>query len=139
MRRNQNDENMKTDCAMLTGMFRDRESSENVFKALQRKGYSKDEINLVMSDATCSKFFSDEIEKTEFGKKAINGLAGSGNTRVGINGALVGSGIPEARAKFYELGFISGHIVMGVQPRNEEDSRFFEDNWRKNKGVEIHN
>jgi hypothetical protein len=44
----------------------------------------------------------------------------------GIIGALVGSGIPEERAKLYEQGVKDGHIVMGVHPRNDEDSRYFE-------------
>ncbi len=57
----------------------------------------------------------------------------------GIIGALVRSGIPEERAKLYESGINSGDIVMGVTPRNGEDAKYFEQNWRTNKGEEINN
>lgn len=64
--------------------------------------------------------------------------AGAGGVTGGIIGALVGSGIPEARAKLYESGIKKGNIVIGVQPRNDEDAKHFENNWRNNKGQEIH-
>lgn len=47
------------------------------------------------------------------------GLAGAG----GLVGALVGSGIPDGHAKKYETGIKKGGIVMGVQPRNDEDAQ----------------
>jgi hypothetical protein len=64
--------------------------------------------------------------------------AGAGGITGGVIGALVGSGIPEERAKLYESGIKNGNIVMGVHPRNTEDAKYFEDNWRTNKGEEIH-
>jgi hypothetical protein len=64
--------------------------------------------------------------------------AGAGGLTGGVIGALVGSGIPEARAKLYESGIKDGQIVIGVQPRNDEDAEYFEENWRTNKGEEIH-
>jgi len=70
----------------------------------------------------------------------LAGLAGAGAGGVtgGLIGALVGSGIPEERAKLYEKGVKDGRIVMGVHPRNEEDAKFFENDWRTNKGEEIY-
>jgi len=64
--------------------------------------------------------------------------AGAGGITGGIIGALVGSGIPEERAKLYESGIKNGNIVMGVHPRNDEDARYFENDWQNNKGEEIH-
>ena len=64
--------------------------------------------------------------------------AGAGGITGGIIGALVGSGIPEARAKLYKSGIENGNIVIGVKPRNDEDAKYLEDNWRTNKGQEIH-
>ena len=49
--------------------------------------------------------------------------AGAGGLTGGLIGALVGSGIPDEHAKEYEAGIKQGGIVMGVQPRNEEDAR----------------
>jgi len=174
-------DNMTTDRAMLIGMFRDRESTENAYNTLHERGYTKDEINLFMSDETRKKHFSGEVKETEIGTKAAEGAgkgsaiggtvgaiagviaaigtslaipglgiiiagpiaaglagAGAGAITGGVIGALVGSGIPEARAKLYESGIKNGHIVMGVHPRNDEDAKYFENNWRDNKGEEIY-
>lgn len=178
---NQKADNKATDRSMLTGMFHDRESTENAYNTLQERGYQKDDINLVMSDETRKEHFSDDVEETEVGTKAaesagkgsaiggtvgavagviaaigttlaIPGLglviagpiaaglagAGAGGITGGIIGALVGSGIPEARAKLYESGIKEGNIVIGVKPRNDEDAKYFEENWRDNKAEEIH-
>lgn len=64
--------------------------------------------------------------------------AGAGGLTGGLLGALVGSGIPEDHAKEYESGVKEGGIVMGVQPRSEEDARHFENEWRTNRGESIY-
>jgi len=183
---NQNRERMAggktSDRGMLTGMFSDRESTENAYNTLHEKGYTQDDISLIMSDETRKKHFSDEnIKETEIGTKAAEGAgkgsaiggtvgaivgviaaigtsiaipglgiviagplaaglggAGAGGITGGIIGALVGSGIPEARAELYKSGIEKGNIVIGVKPRNDEDAKYLEDNWRNNKGQEIH-
>lgn len=175
-------ENTSTKSGMLTGMFRDRESTENAYNTLQEKGYSSDDISLVMSDETRKNHFSGEYEESEIGTKAAEGAgkgsaiggtvgaivgviaaigtslvipglgiviagpiaaglagAGAGGITGGVIGALVGSGIPEERARQYESGIKNGNIVMGVRPRNDEDAKYFEENWRTNQGEEIHN
>ena len=68
------------------------------------------------------------------------GLAGAGAGALsgGLIGALVGHGIPEEQAKHYEQGIKEGGIVMGVQPRNEEDADYFEKNWRDNRGESVY-
>jgi hypothetical protein len=53
-------------------------------------------------------------------------------------GALIGYGIPEEQAKHYEQGIREGGIVMGVQPRSDEDADYFEKNWRDNRGESIY-
>ncbi|WP_296622177.1 hypothetical protein [Marivirga sp.] len=52
-------------------MFHDRESTENAYKTLQEKGYTKDEINIVMSGDTLKKQFSGNHKHTEFGTYTI--------------------------------------------------------------------
>jgi len=183
MKENQNqmDENRTTDRGILTGMFRDRESTEHAYNTLQERGYTKDDINLIMSDETRKKHFSGDVKETEIGTKAAEGAgkgsaigstvgaivgviaaigtslvipglgiviagpiaaglagAGAGGITGGVIGALVGSGIPEERAKLYESGIKSGNIVMGIHPRNSEDAKYFEENWRTNNVEEIH-
>ena len=64
--------------------------------------------------------------------------AGAGGLTGGLIGALVGAGIPEDRAKLYEKDIKSGGIVMGVNPRSEDDARYFENEWRNYKGENIY-
>lgn len=64
--------------------------------------------------------------------------AGAGGLTGGLIGGLIGHGIPEERAKKYEEGIKNGHIVMGVQPRNDEDATYLEQNWRDARGSEIY-
>lgn len=74
---------------MLTGMFADRESTENAYNALHERGYSKDDINLLMSDDTREKHYSDENDTSELGTKAAE-TAGTGSAIGGTIGAIVG-------------------------------------------------
>lgn len=181
MRENSNVSNNTNGPRMLTGMFHDRESTENAYSSLQERGYTKDDINLVMSADTRKKYFSGDDDDTEIGTKAAEGAgkgsaiggvvgavagviaaigtslvipglglvvagpiaaglagAGAGGLTGGIIGALVGLGIPEARAKLYESGIEDGNIVLGVKPRNEEDAKYFQSQWRTHDGKEIH-
>ena len=64
--------------------------------------------------------------------------AGAGGLTGGLVGALVGSGIPEEHAAEYESGIKNGGIVMGVKPRNAEDAKYFEDEFRRHNGDKIY-
>jgi len=166
--------------SMVTGLFRDRESAERAYGSLSERGYGKDDVNLMMSDDTRKKYFSDD-DDSEFGTKAWEGAgkgaaigggvgatlaaiaaigttlalpglglliagpiaaglagAGAGALTGGLIGALVGHGIPEEHAKYYEKGLREGGIVMGVQPRNDEDADYFEKSWRENRGESVY-
>jgi len=69
---------------MLTGMFTDKESSESAYKSLRDRGYSDDEINVLMSDETRNKYYGDgNITDSELGSKAAEGT--------GIGGAIGGT------------------------------------------------
>lgn len=73
---------------MLTGMFADRESTERAYNSLQERGYTNEEISMVMSDKTRKTHFDDEGE-TEIGTKAAEG-AGKGSAIGGAIGAIAG-------------------------------------------------
>ena len=79
---------------MMTGMFRDRESAERAYNSLSSRGYSKDDVNLVMSDDTRKRHFgdsdSDSHSNTELGNKALEGT-GAGSAIGGTLGAIVGA------------------------------------------------
>ena len=70
---------------LVTGLFPDRDSAELAYKDLSARGYSNDDVNLVMADETRKRHFSgDDSTKTELGTKAAEG-AGVG---AGVGGAL---------------------------------------------------
>jgi hypothetical protein len=77
---------------MLTGMFRDRESAERAYGSLSSRGYTKDDVNLLMSDETRDKYFKDDDDApdTELGSKALEG-AGLGSAIGGTTGAVLGA------------------------------------------------
>jgi hypothetical protein len=165
---------------MLTGMFSDRNSAEGAYNALSQRGYTHNDVNVIMSDETRKKHFSDD-RHTELGNKAMEGAgagsaiggtigavagiiaalgtslvipglgvviagpiaaglagAGAGGIGGGIIGALIGSGIPEDRAKMYESGVKQGNIVLGVTPRNDEDADYLEREWKNNRGENVY-
>ena len=74
----------KTKSGMVTGLFPDRESAERAYESMGRRGYGQDDVNLVMSDDTRKKHFTDDGRETELGNKALKG-AGVG---AGIGGAV---------------------------------------------------
>lgn len=169
---------------MVTGLFRDRDSAERAYGSLESRGYSKDDVNLMMSEDTRNSWFSDSNNAdntTGLGDKALEGAgagsaiggtigavlaaiaaigtnvvlpglglvvagplaaalagAGAGGLTGGLIGALVGSGIPEDRAKEYEEGIRSGGMVMGVNPRNDEDATYFEQEFRNHRGESVY-
>jgi hypothetical protein len=68
---------------MLTGMFSDKDSSEGAYKSLRDRGYTDDEINVMMSDDTRKKYYGDGQAETELGSKSAQGT--------GIGGAIGGT------------------------------------------------
>ena len=75
---------------IVTGMFTDRESTERAYNTVHEKGYTTDDVNLVMSDDTRKKHFSNEVVQTELGNKAVEGL-GTGSAIGGTVGAIAGA------------------------------------------------
>src|SRR5919107_2767794 len=73
---------------MVTGLFRDRESAERAYNSVTTRGYSNDDVNLMMSDETRKKHFTDDGRETELGNKALEG-AGTGAAIGGTVGATL--------------------------------------------------
>jgi len=73
---------------MLTGMFTDKDSSEGAYKSLKDRGYTDDEINVMMSDDTRKKYYGDGKVETELGSKAAEGT-GYGSAIGGTLGAVI--------------------------------------------------
>lgn len=70
---------------VLTGLFRDRDSAERAYQSISDRGYTRDDVNVVMSDETRKRHFSTPASgrETELGNKAAEGA--------GIGGAIGGS------------------------------------------------
>ncbi|HEV3469518.1 MAG TPA: hypothetical protein VG148_09380 [Pyrinomonadaceae bacterium] len=72
------------------GLFGDRESAEGAYRSLTERGYTKDDVNVVMSDETRKRYFTDDddSEVAEAGSKALEGL-GVGSAVGGTLGAII--------------------------------------------------
>ena len=76
---------------MVTGMFRDRDSAEQAYRSVTDRGYTRDEVNLMMSDDTRKRHFAERAAvETELGTKAAEG-AGVGGAVGGTLGAIAGA------------------------------------------------
>lgn len=72
---------------MVTGLFRDSESVERAYEVVSERGYGTADINVVMSDDTRRRYFSDDRQiNTELGRKVEEGgeLGGPTGGRIGI-------------------------------------------------------
>ena len=74
---------------IMTGMFRDRDSIERAYGSLTSRGYTKDDVTLMMSDEARKRHFAPSGADTELGSKAAEG-AGVGAAVGGGLGALLG-------------------------------------------------
>jgi hypothetical protein len=78
---------MSNERPLMTGLFPDRESAERGYSSLSDRGYSKDDINVVMSEDTKKRHFAVAGTETELGNKAAEG-AGVGGAIGGTLGAI---------------------------------------------------
>src|SRR5215207_9689735 len=72
-----------------SGLFNDRESAERAYSSLSSRGYTNDDVNLLMTDETRDRHFGDGTADTELGSKALEG-AGVGSAIGGTLGAIIG-------------------------------------------------
>ncbi len=74
---------------MLTGLFSDKDSSEKAYRSLIDRGYTEQEINVIMSDETRKNNYGGDAPETELGNKALEGT-GVGSAIGGTLGAIIG-------------------------------------------------
>ncbi len=82
--------NTKENQGTITGVFRSRDDAEKAYNSLLARGYSSDQIILLMSDKTHREHFKDSDRQTELGSKAAE-KAGVGSAIGGTTGAVVGA------------------------------------------------
>lgn len=78
---------MSNEKPLMTGLFPDRESAELGYNTLSERGYTKDDVNVVMSEETKKRHFTAAGTETELGSKAAEG-AGVGGAIGGTLGAV---------------------------------------------------
>src|SRR5437667_5200892 len=75
----------------VTGLFRNREDAEHVYSSLLERGYSRNDINVIMSETTRDQLYrGDTFVESEYGDKALEGV-GVGGALGGVAGALIGA------------------------------------------------
>jgi len=143
----------------VTGLFRTRAAAEAAVDAIIKRGYTRDDISVLMSDATKNKEFAVQTRSHAADGMGVGGAIGgtvgavllaiaavgtsiaipgiglvvagpiaaalaglgAGSATGGLIGLLIGTGIPEHRAKVYDTGLRGGGILLGVETKNSED------------------
>ncbi len=75
----------------VSGLFRDRDSAERAYDSLVARGYTADDIDLVMSEDARKKHFghvTSESVETEMGNKAMKGAGVGGAIGVTVGATL---------------------------------------------------
>jgi hypothetical protein len=87
------------DKPVLTGLFPDRDSAERAYQGLVARGYSRDDVNLVMSDETRARHFGTrpaDLHREDGATDYTSGSAIGRETELGskaAEGAGIGAGI----------------------------------------------
>lgn len=121
--------------SLMTALFPDRESAELGFWALCARGYARNDIGVLMSDYAKQRYFrsggTNMATDTGLGAKALEGaIAGPAASHVWE--------VPQERLRRYDEGMRRGGIVMIVQPRNQADARYFDNEWRINRAQDVY-
>src|SRR5688572_23521612 len=75
---------------LVTGMFNDRESAERAYNTINNRGYTHDDVHVIMSDKARDAHFGNTTVETELGNKSLEG-AGVGSAIGTTLGAIAGA------------------------------------------------
>ena len=78
--------------SLITGLFKDQDSAENAYKSLTESGYNSNEIDVVMSEETRTKYYGENTTlETEVGNKAAEGavIGGALGSTAGAMAAVI--------------------------------------------------
>ncbi|HKG21678.1 MAG TPA: hypothetical protein VKC34_07245 [Blastocatellia bacterium] len=141
---------------LVTGLFNSRPNADRAVEDLVHYGFMRDDISLLMSDATRGREFGMQMATkapegaatgatiggvlgaiaaglVALGILAVPGLGlvaagpivatlaglGAGAAAGGLTGALIGLGVPEHEAKFYNEEIERGGILVGVYAHDD--------------------
>lgn len=145
-----------TNREILAGIFTNEESATKALNDLKKSGYSTDEINVVMSKDTKTKYlgkrktfdrkqrgllnaWTTKAELAGFGPmlSALDGL-GHMSEKAGIRAALICAGIPAEQAGRCNEGLKNGKILLTINPKNEHDFDYISYKWNKYRAEEVY-
>jgi hypothetical protein len=103
------------DPKIVTGLFRDSESVERAYQVVAERGYSSKDINVVMSDDTRRRYFSDDRQiDTELVSKAAEG-GELGGPIGGTIGTIMPAVVAGSLLAFPALGLVlAGPIAVAL-------------------------
>lgn len=101
---------------IVSGLFRDRQSAECAYQVISSRGYNRDDVNVMMSDATRNSQYA--TGDTELGSKAAEGTAtgaGIGGTLGAIIGAIaaIGTSVLLPGLGLIVAGPLAGALIGG--------------------------
>jgi hypothetical protein len=99
--------------SIMTGSFRDRESAERAYNAIEARGYKSDEIHVLMSDETRKRLFTKN-ETTDMGNKAFEGAAVGVAAGTAVGATLVGLAATAAAVTIPVLGIVIAGPLAGA-------------------------
>lgn len=74
----------------VSRVFKSREEADSAYADLHGRGYSKDDVNVMMSDSTRDRYFTNSDNDSDLGDKVAEN-AGTGSLIGGGIGAVVGA------------------------------------------------
>jgi hypothetical protein len=101
--------------SMISGVFRDRRKADDAYTWLTNNGYSKDQVNVLMSDESRQFYSADSDSQIKPGTHAVEGVA-TGGTIGTVVGATLGAIVAIGTSVLVPgLGVvIAGPIVAGL-------------------------
>jgi hypothetical protein len=103
------------DPRMVTGLFKDSDSVERAYQAVAQRGYGTGDINVVMSDDTRKRYFSDDRHiDTKLGRKVAEGGA-LGGPMGGTIGTIIPAIIAVGVVALPSLGLVlAGPVAVAL-------------------------
>ncbi|MEO5617849.1 MAG: hypothetical protein ABIS67_08755 [Candidatus Eisenbacteria bacterium] len=99
---------------IITNSFRDRDSAERAYNMLAARGYTNDEIHVLMSDETRKAHFGKDDTKTDMGNKALEGVGVGGVVGGAVGATVLGLAAAAAAVTIPVLGLVIAGPLAGA-------------------------
>jgi len=101
---------------MVTAIFRDLVDSQNVYEWLRNRGYSPDEINVMMSESTHAAFLTDSDNEARIyaGSEAVEGMGVGGAIGTAVGATVAAILAMGTMVAIPGLGMVAGPIVAAL-------------------------